>query len=56
MRALELIGRAQGMFEDVQVVKDERPATAAEAKDRLMELLGKVGGKEIVIDEGSTDS
>lgn len=39
VRALELIGRAQGMFEDVQVVKDERPSTAAEAEKKLKGLL-----------------
>lgn len=39
VRALELIGRAQGMFEDVQVLKDERPSTAAEAEAKLKGLL-----------------
>lgn len=43
VRALELIGRAQGMFEDVQVVKDERPATKEEAKAKVMELLERAG-------------
>lgn len=48
VRALELLGRAHGLFEDVQVVKDERPQTAAEAKDRLMDILAKAGTHEII--------
>lgn len=50
VRALELLGRAHGLFEDVQVVKDERPQTAAEAKDRLMDILKRAGKGELVED------
>ncbi len=53
VRALELIGRAQGMFEDVQVVKDDRPKTADEAEEVLKGLLKQLEPAEYeVIERG----
>lgn len=42
VRALELIGRSQGMFEEVQVIKDERPKTAEEAERQIMQIIGEL--------------
>lgn len=42
VKALELIGRSQGMFEDVVKVKDERPTNMDEARVAFAELLARV--------------
>lgn len=51
VRALELLGRAHGLFEDVTVVKDERPRTAEEARDRLHDILQQAGYTEVIQEE-----
>lgn len=54
VRALELIGRAQGMFVDVQVVDDERPGTAEEAMAKVKKLLGRLEPASVEIVRGPT--
>lgn len=53
VRALELIGRSIGMFEDVQVVKDERPKSSEEAKAKLDEILSRI--PDAVVTQGAQE-
>lgn len=59
VRALELIGRSQGMFEDVQVIKDDRPTDMDEARQAFTKLLARVapallGDEEIQLQVGGS--